>query len=273
MDAFPFTDTSINETHRAGWEVRAGFTAPVATTVTTSFGSDWTGDATRVGATKQVSVLFNGGPVINAQAIFEVDNGVVTQNRPLPPFQIPKGTNIDINLDAICFGGCSGGGRAITITFTPAGPTGIFRLSPAVETVVPLELLTYAFSWTVPEPFNWHHLRDLQLRIREENDLVLWLRFNEADRTFSLFNEAAGRFGQATTAGSNRRLETAAATLYLAQTSVVASGPTSPTVTLNLGLSFKPSAAGRTYIVEVAASDDNGHTDDFIYAGVLTIAP
>jgi len=59
----------------------------------------------------------------------------------------------------------------------------------------------------------------------------------------------------------------------LAQTSVVAAGPTSPTVTLNLALSFKPSAAGRTYIVEVAASDDDGDTDDFIQAGVLTIGP
>jgi hypothetical protein len=273
MDAFPSTDTSINETHQAGWEVRAGFTAPVATTVTTSFGNDWTGDATRVGATKQVSVLFNGGPVANAQAIFAVNNGVVTQNTPLPPFQIPKGTNIDINLDATCFGGCSGGGRAVTITFTPASPTGIFKLIPAVETVSLHELLLYAFSWTVPEAFNWHHLRDLQLRIRDENDLVLWLRFNEADRTFSLLNELTGRFGPAAAAGNNRHLETPSAILNLAQTSVVASGPTSPTVTLNLGLSFKPSAAGRTFIVEVAASDDDGNTDDFIEAGVLTIAP
>jgi len=178
-----------------------------------------------------------------------------------------------MTLDAVCLGSCSGGGRAVTVSFTPSGPTGLFKLSPAVETVAPLELLTYAFSWTVPDPQNWHHLNDLQLRIRDENNLILWLRFNEADRTFSLFNQATGRFGGAATAGSNQRLQTPYATLNLAQTSVVASGPTSPTVTLNLGLSFKPAAAGGIYIVEVTASDDDGNTDAFIQAGTLTIGP
>ncbi len=85
--------------------------------------------------------------------------------------------------------------------------------------------------------------------------------------------QAANRFGPEAPAGSNNRLETPSATLYLAQTSVVAAGPTSPTVTLNLALSFKPSAAGRTYTVEVAASDDAGHEDAFKPAGTLTVTP
>jgi hypothetical protein len=49
-------------------------------------------------------------------------------------------------------------------------------------------------------------------------------------------------------------------------------GPTSPSVLLNLALSFKPSVAGRAFVVEVAASDDLGHEDPFAEAGTLTVA-
>jgi hypothetical protein len=52
---------------------------------------------------------------------------------------------------------------------------------------------------------------------------------------------------------------------------VVAAGPTSPTVTLNLALSFKSRAAGRSYAVEVAAGDDQGLTAGFESAGTLTV--
>jgi len=58
-------------------------------------------------------------------------------------------------------------------------------------------------------------------------------------------------------------LQTPQATLYLAETSVVGSGPTGPSVTLNLSLSFKPQTAGRTFTVEVAATDDLGNQDGF----------
>jgi hypothetical protein len=44
-------------------------------------------------------------------------------------------------------------------------------------------------------------------------------------------------------------------------------------VTLNLALSFKPSAAGRTFRVEVAASDDAFHEDPFVVAGTLRVTP
>src|SRR5207247_7527470 len=62
-----------------------------------------------------------------------------------------------------------------------------------------------------------------------------------------------------------------AATVHLAETSVVGSGPKGPSVTLNLALSFKPQAAGRSYVVEVAATDDLGNQQGFAPAGSLTI--
>jgi hypothetical protein len=69
-------------------------------------------------------------------------------------------------------------------------------------------------------------------------------------------------------------LQTPQSTLHLAESSVVASGPTSPTVTLNLALSFKPQAAGRTFVVEVAATDKDNEgvlPDFFEQVGTLTV--
>jgi hypothetical protein len=139
------------------------------------------------------------------------------------------------------------------------------------------ERLNYAFTWTVPEPSNWHDLDSLQLRIRDGAETILWVHFDEASNSFSLVKEASGRLGRAFPAGSPARLQSPQATLHLADTSVtpvssvLGSGPTSPSVTLNLALSFKPSARGRTFRVEVAASDDLGNEDPFALAGTLTV--
>jgi hypothetical protein len=146
-------------------------------------------------------------------------------------------------------------------------------LTPDDATVAVREQLNYAFSWTVPEGQNWHHLEFLQLRIRDDEDTIISVLFDEASNTFSLFNEATGKFGPAFPAGRPNRLQTPQATLYLADTSVVASGPTSPTVTLNFALSFK--TAG-TFAVEVGATDkDNeGNLPDFFeQVGILTVTP
>ena len=51
-----------------------------------------------------------------------------------------------------------------------ASTTGTFELSPGDATVAVNERLNYAFTWTVPEPLNWHDLQFLQLRIRGGED-------------------------------------------------------------------------------------------------------
>ncbi len=163
-------------------------------------------------------------------------------------------------------------------TFTPrcSEAVGSGDLTPSEATVAVRERLNYAFSWTVPEGQNWHHLDFLQLRIRDDEDTILSALFDEPSNTFSLFNEATGEFGPAFPAGSPNRLQTPQATLYLADTSVVASGPDSPTVTLNLALSFKPQAAGRTFVVELGATDKDNEgmlPDFFEQAGTLTVKP
>jgi hypothetical protein len=150
------------------------------------------------------------------------------------------------------------------------GPTGSFAVSPQEASVAVHEPVMLAFGWTVPGPENWRSLRDLQLRIRDGDDIVFWLRFDEASNSFSLHNKGKKGFGPSGIAGRAQRLQTPFASLDLHDTTVVA-GPTSPTVTLNLALNFKPPAAGQTYIIEVSATDDRGNRDDFSQAGVLTV--
>ena len=150
---------------------------------------------------------------------------------------------------------------------------GVFDLTPTDLTVAVHERLNYALTWTVPDPLNWHDLQFLQFRIRDDQNTVISVLWDEASNTFSLLNQATGQFGNGFAPGAHRLLQTPQVTLYLADTSVVGSGPTGPSVTLNLLLSLKPQAAGRTFAVEVAASDDQGHADDFAQAGTLMVMP
>jgi len=164
-------------------------------------------------------------------------------------------------------------------TFPLFGEAGHFTLAPVAAVAHLHEPLDYEFTWTVPEPLTWHDLQALQVRIRGDAGTVLWLRWDEASNTFAVFNEASGKFGHAFPAGSPARLETRHATLDLAQTSVAAvesvlgAGAASPSVLLKLALTFKPSAVGGPYLVEVAGSDDFGHEDPFALAGTLSVTP
>lgn len=84
-------------------------------------------------------------------------------------------------------------------------------------------------------------------------------------------NPANGELGPEAAPGSPVRLETSAATMYLAESSVIGGGPTGPSVLLDFSLSFKPPAAGRTYRVEAFATDDFGHEQGFETLGTLTV--
>ena len=158
-------------------------------------------------------------------------------------------------------------------TFTPdcSEAVGTFEVGPDDAAVAVHQPITYAYTWTVPEPFNWHDLKALHFRITDGTDTLLWVKFDEASNSFSLFNEATGKFGKAFPAGRPNRLETPHATLHLAETSVESNGPTSPKVTLKLSLSFKPHVAGHTFDVEVAASDDQGRESNFEQVANLII--
>lgn len=163
------------------------------------------------------------------------------------------------------------GAMSQTFDFVGNFSTGTFELSPEDADVEVGQRLTSAFSWTVPEPLNWHDLQALRFRILDGTDVVASVYFDEATRTFALIDDQTGKISQAYLAGSNHRLQTPTATLHLRDSGVSASGPTSPTVTLILSLSFKPQVAGRWLAVEVAADDDQGNQGDFEPAGSITV--
>ena len=164
-----------------------------------------------------------------------------------------------------------------TLIFGYAGQVGDFEVEPADAVADVHESISYPLMWTVPEPLDWHDLKTLELRIRDGATTILHLRYEEDGNLVSVYNESTGKFGKPSPVGSSKKLQTQYATLDLGETTVgpvnnaIGFGPNSPTIRLNLGLQFKPSAAGRVYSVEVAATDDLGNADPFAVAGTLTV--
>jgi hypothetical protein len=71
--------------------------------------------------------------------------------------------------------------------------------------------------------------------------------------------------------GSDQVLTTKWARLDLLNSSATGSGPDGATVTLQFALTFTRKSAGHAYGVELAASDDLGHTDAFTRAGTIYV--
>ncbi len=148
------------------------------------------------------------------------------------------------------------------------GDVGTFTLAPAEVTVAGRQPVTFELVWT--HPGVWRDLATIDVRVvGSGGDPLIWLRWEEAPNTFSLFR--AGQFRHPLTPGGNGGHETPWASLPLADTAVIGSGPTGQSVTLRLPLSFKPKATGGTYQIEVAATDDLGNTQDFERAGTVRV--
>ena len=143
---------------------------------------------------------------------------------------------------------------------------GSFAISPQNARVPAETPVNYSLSWTVPPPEVWRNLKTIDLRFRKGNQIPLWLRWDEAANTFSLCqatDDGNTVCGPGASPGTATFLETPDAEVSLANTSVIGSGPTGPSVILNLGITFKGKAAGHLYDLEVAATDDLGNQDDF----------
>jgi CSLREA domain-containing protein len=157
----------------------------------------------------------------------------------------------------------------------PALPNlGTFTLTPSDGTAHIGEHLTYTFAWTVPFG-GWRSLDSLYVVLRDANGTALWLRFHEVagnGSTLNLVDPKDLKEGPSFTFGSPNRLETDAATVYLANSTL--NGPAgSDTVTLTMDLGFKPQALGRTFDVQVLAANDAGDFEGFVEAGSLKVEP
>ena len=157
---------------------------------------------------------------------------------------------------------------------------GTFTLDPEGATVAAGEWTGYRFTWAVSEGV-WRDLRAMELRVRQRDtgNVVLWIRWEESSNTFQLCEgpgvenaaPASVTCGPPAVAGTQTILTSRHASIDLSGTTVIGSGPTGPSVTLQLLVSFDGGAANRTYDVEVTAEGDNGIRDDFVIAGVLEV--
>jgi CSLREA domain-containing protein len=169
---------------------------------------------------------------------------------------------------------CDIGAFELSLSTPTTKSLGTFSVMPADATVAVGDHVTYTFAWTVPEGDGWRTLDDLQFLIGNEEDVALVLRFQEVDGspgTLGLLHPTTGTLGPTFPPGRPNRLETNAATVYLADSFI--DGPPGRTVTLTLDVAFKPKAAGHTYGVDVLAEDHAGTAQGFAHAGTVTVVP
>ncbi len=161
--------------------------------------------------------------------------------------------------------------KFIKLDFAGNVSPGTFDVTPGSVTASVHERVDLAFSWTVPSPLNWHDLETLKLRIKDGTTTIMSIAFDEATRTFAVREDDSDDPGKFYPEGSQHLAQTRGAVLHLKGTEVVASGPTSPTVTLRLPVSFKPRVAGALLSVEVAATDDAGIEGDYEAAATIDV--
>jgi uncharacterized repeat protein (TIGR01451 family) len=147
---------------------------------------------------------------------------------------------------------------------------GTFVLTPGHTNVVAGDHARLALEWMIPGP-SWRDLKTLDLRVRDHKGTVLLVRLTEGTSIRLALADAHGRFGPGKEPGSHAVLSNTTATVYLKNTSVTADGTNDSSVTLTLDVSFERRTAGRSYVVEVRASDDLGNVQDWMKAGTLTV--
>jgi hypothetical protein len=173
-----------------------------------------------------------------------------------------------LKFDSATSGGFAGAYNFIRLT--PAASPGTFKLTPAQSTVAPGQSDKIAIKWTVPSG-SWHQLDDIQLRLLSADGTRIKVRWNEAANTLSLYDNLTHKFGPAKKIGSNAILSNKYVHIHLATSSVKASGPTSPTVTLTIDLRFTAAASGKTFVLAASADDDLGHHAASVDAGSIVV--
>jgi hypothetical protein len=155
---------------------------------------------------------------------------------------------------------------------------GTFALN-APASVMANQPATLSLTWT--HPTRWRDLNTVDVQLRHDEDMPLWVRFTEGlteTSGISLTNGLALYNGDGTLAGVGRPgqalvLESDTATLDLAHSQVAGSGPDGKTVTLTLAVRLKQLTAGNVYTVTLLASDDDGTLQGPNDAGRLAVGP
>lgn len=170
---------------------------------------------------------------------------------------------------------------------TNPGLVGASVVTPTAVTAVVGESTRLTLTWT--HPVRWRDLDTVDLQWRGvdaagQATLPLWVRLTEGvmasdgvtvtntvTNGVTLFDSAGAVAGVGAT-GANGVLESDTATLDLAHSRVIGTGPEGQSVTLILALRLKETVASGVYTTTVLASDDNGELQGPDAIGTLTIS-
>jgi hypothetical protein len=155
------------------------------------------------------------------------------------------------------------------------GPIGTGQLTPPDGASQVGNPATLTVSWS--DPSGWHDLRSLDLQLTDPaGGIALWARFGVGagsnPSTFSLLDAQGNPVGTGLP-GSAGTLDTSTAAMDLTQSNFQGSGPTGPSVTVTVELSFKPPAGGQVYASNLAATNVAGQVEGPQQVGTWTVGP
>ncbi len=145
---------------------------------------------------------------------------------------------------------------------------GVASLAPRDGSVAPGAPIVLTLGWTHPE--RWRLLDTLDLRLRDADEVIGWVRFSETPNTFSAVDPPTGEPGPGFAPRSDVELTSAASTIRLRDSDWVETAD-HQRVDVTWQFAFDASAAGRVYAVEAAATDDDGFSQPFAIVGTLAI--
>ncbi|MFN8442813.1 MAG: choice-of-anchor Q domain-containing protein [Caldilineaceae bacterium] len=156
---------------------------------------------------------------------------------------------------------------------------GSFAFTPTSSSISKSETVTLTLTWT--HPTRWRDLNQVDVQLRHEEEMPLWVRFTEGvtetagistTNGLALYN-SDGSLAGVGMPGELTLLESDLATLDLAQSHVQGSGPDGKEVSLTLAVSLKDAAANRVYTVTLLANSDDGTQQGPNDAGTLAVGP
>ena len=145
-------------------------------------------------------------------------------------------------------------GRGIWWRRDVASNVGLSDFSPSIGSSDADLTTTFTLTWT--HPIKWRDLNTLDLRLRDGDDIPVWVRFTEGVTSTLSLLDSTGNILTTGLPGDPIVLESNTARFDLEHSSFLGTGPTGPSVTVKFAVSVKPVASARTYSIELLATDD-----------------
>jgi hypothetical protein len=145
---------------------------------------------------------------------------------------------------------------------------GVPELVPPNPATAPDDPTTLILRWAHPE--RWRALNTVDLRLRDGDQPVLWVRFDEAANSLAVC-DTDGTCAAGVAPGTGAPIAGDTATFYPAESAVRGSGPTGPSVDLIFTFSLARSLGGHILQVETAATEDSGEQQGFLPIASLEV--